>query len=181
MRDHVQPKPPHDKDVSRIRHNGDVNSVFISDVHLGFSGCSAEYLCDFLDKVRCKNLYLVGDIIDFWALRRSNVVPPGVGQQVEDWAARHELDRRHIDQLRSGSALGRVLAAALVMLYDPAKKLSRIHLNIQQCSAAAERIFEIETRGPRNHDRASSCSRMRAPIVAMLPAPKVMTRSPGST
>jgi len=50
----------------------------------------------------------------FWALRRSNVVPPGVGQQVEDWAARHELDRRHIDQLRSGSALGRVLAAALI-------------------------------------------------------------------
>jgi biopolymer transport protein ExbB len=50
----------------------------------------------------------------FWALRRGNVVPVGVGQQVEDWAARHELDRRHIDQLRSGSALGRVLAAALV-------------------------------------------------------------------
>jgi biopolymer transport protein ExbB len=50
----------------------------------------------------------------FWALRRSNVVPSGVGQQVEDWAARHELDRRHIEQLRSGSALGRVLAAALV-------------------------------------------------------------------
>jgi biopolymer transport protein ExbB len=50
----------------------------------------------------------------FWALRRGNVVPPGVGQQVEDWAARHELDRRHIDQLRNGSALGRVLSAALV-------------------------------------------------------------------
>ena len=50
----------------------------------------------------------------FWALRRHRVVPPGVGEQVEDWAARHELDRRHIDQLRSGSALGRVLAAALV-------------------------------------------------------------------
>ena len=50
----------------------------------------------------------------FWALRRNNVIPPGVGQQVEDWAARHELDRRHIDQLRAGSAMGRVLAAALV-------------------------------------------------------------------
>jgi biopolymer transport protein ExbB len=50
----------------------------------------------------------------FWALRSNNVIPVGVGQQVEDWAARHELDRRHIDQLRSGSALGRVLAAALV-------------------------------------------------------------------
>ena len=50
----------------------------------------------------------------FWALRRRNVVPEGVGKQVEEWAARHELDRRHIDQLRSGSAMGRVLAAALV-------------------------------------------------------------------
>ncbi|HET6593343.1 MAG TPA: MotA/TolQ/ExbB proton channel family protein [Xanthomonadales bacterium] len=50
----------------------------------------------------------------FWALRRSNVVPAGVGQQVEDWAARHELDRRHIEQLRAGSAMGKVLAAALV-------------------------------------------------------------------
>jgi biopolymer transport protein ExbB len=50
----------------------------------------------------------------FWALRRANVVPDGVGKQVEEWAARHELDRRHIDQLRTGSALGRVLAAALV-------------------------------------------------------------------
>jgi biopolymer transport protein ExbB len=50
----------------------------------------------------------------FWALRRPNVVPDGVGKQVEEWAARHELDRRHIEQLRSGSALGRVLAAALV-------------------------------------------------------------------
>ncbi len=49
-----------------------------------------------------------------WALRRSNVVPDGLGEQVEKWASQHELDRRHIDQLRSGSALGRVLAAALV-------------------------------------------------------------------
>ena len=50
----------------------------------------------------------------FWALRRNNVVPPDLGGKVEEWAARHELDRRHIEQLRSGSALGRVLAAALV-------------------------------------------------------------------
>jgi len=50
----------------------------------------------------------------FWTLRRSRVVPADIGTQVEDWAARHELDRRHIDQLRSGSMLGRVLAAGLV-------------------------------------------------------------------
>jgi len=62
----------------------------------------------------CSVLALAIIVERFWALRRSNVVPPGVGQQVEDWAARHELDRRHIEQLRSGSALGRVLAAGLV-------------------------------------------------------------------
>jgi biopolymer transport protein ExbB len=50
----------------------------------------------------------------FWSLQRRKVVPDGVGEQVEQWAAKHELDRRHIDQLRAGSALGRVLAAALV-------------------------------------------------------------------
>jgi len=35
------------------------------------------------------------------------------------------------------------LAIALVMLYDPVKRLSKIHLSIQQSSAAADRIFEI--------------------------------------
>jgi biopolymer transport protein ExbB len=49
----------------------------------------------------------------FWALRRSNVVPDGVGEQVEEWAARHELDERHLEQLRENSALGKVLAVAL--------------------------------------------------------------------
>jgi len=49
-----------------------------------------------------------------WTLRRSKVVPKGIGEQVKDWAARHELDRRHIEQLREESALGRVLAGALI-------------------------------------------------------------------
>lgn len=49
-----------------------------------------------------------------WSLRRSRVVPDDLGGKVEEWAARHELDRRHIEQLRSGSVLGRVLAAGLV-------------------------------------------------------------------
>lgn len=55
----------------------------------------------------------------FWTLRRSNVTPPNVGQQVQEWAARHELDKRHIDQLRGSSALGRVLAAALANRHRP--------------------------------------------------------------
>lgn len=58
------------------------------------------------------SLTIIGE--RFWALQRKKVVPDGIGQQVEGWAARHELDRRHIEQLRSESAMGRVLAAALV-------------------------------------------------------------------
>ena len=46
-------------------------SVFISDVHLGFRGCSAGYLLDFLHSIETENLYLVGDIVDLWSLKKS--------------------------------------------------------------------------------------------------------------
>ena len=46
-------------------------SVFISDVHLGFKGCSADYLLDFLRSIETETLYLVGDIIDIWSLRKT--------------------------------------------------------------------------------------------------------------
>jgi UDP-2,3-diacylglucosamine pyrophosphatase LpxH len=48
-----------------------VRSVFISDVHLGFKGCRAAFLLDFLRRVECEQLYLVGDIIDLWSLERT--------------------------------------------------------------------------------------------------------------
>lgn len=45
-------------------------SIFISDVHLGTKNCKAEYLCDFLKHNHCDTLYLVGDIIDAWQIRK---------------------------------------------------------------------------------------------------------------
>lgn len=45
-------------------------SIFISDVHLGFSGCSAQYLLDFLRSTRCEYLFLVGDIVDIWQMKK---------------------------------------------------------------------------------------------------------------
>ena len=45
-------------------------SAFISDVHLGTPDCKAAYLLDFLRKLRCEKLYLVGDIIDLEALEK---------------------------------------------------------------------------------------------------------------
>ncbi len=46
-------------------------SVFISDVHLGTRGARCEFLADFLRRVSCQHLFLVGDIIDGWRLRKS--------------------------------------------------------------------------------------------------------------
>ncbi|MFO0775699.1 MAG: UDP-2,3-diacylglucosamine diphosphatase [Nitrospiraceae bacterium] len=45
-------------------------TVWISDIHLGFRGCSADHLLDFLHSVHCDYLYLVGDIIDVWEMRK---------------------------------------------------------------------------------------------------------------
>jgi UDP-2,3-diacylglucosamine pyrophosphatase LpxH len=47
-----------------------VRSVFISDIHLGTAGCQAHALLDFLRVTRCDYLYLVGDIVDGWQLKR---------------------------------------------------------------------------------------------------------------
>lgn len=53
-----------DHEPSRYR------TVFISDIHLGTPGCQAEALLDFLKHHPSDTLYLVGDIIDGWQLRR---------------------------------------------------------------------------------------------------------------
>lgn len=45
-------------------------TVWLSDIHLGFKDCRAEYLLDFLASVDCDTLYLVGDIVDLWSLKR---------------------------------------------------------------------------------------------------------------
>lgn len=46
-------------------------AIWISDIHLGTRGCQAELLLDFLKHHECDDLYLVGDILDGWRLRRS--------------------------------------------------------------------------------------------------------------
>jgi UDP-2,3-diacylglucosamine pyrophosphatase LpxH len=46
-------------------------TVFLSDIHLGTRGCQAELLLGFIRSIEAETIYLVGDIIDCWALRRS--------------------------------------------------------------------------------------------------------------
>ncbi|RMH91049.1 UDP-2,3-diacylglucosamine diphosphatase [Lysobacter pythonis] len=51
-----------------------LRTVFISDVHLGARHCHARELAEFLGRLHCRKLYLVGDIVDLWwmAQRRAH-------------------------------------------------------------------------------------------------------------
>jgi len=57
--------------ASDIRRFHRYRTVWISDVHLGTRGCNADMLLAFLDAVETDSLYLVGDIVDGWRLKRS--------------------------------------------------------------------------------------------------------------
>lgn len=45
-------------------------TVWISDIHLGTRGCNAAMLLDFLRSIESETLYLVGDIVDGWRLKK---------------------------------------------------------------------------------------------------------------
>ena len=59
--DHIRLQPP----TTHYR------TVFLSDIHLGTRGSRADFLADFLGSITCDKLFLVGDIIDGWRLRKS--------------------------------------------------------------------------------------------------------------
>lgn len=59
-------------------------SIFISDVHLGFRGCQARFVLDFLQSTQCKQLYLVGDIVDMWAMKNGLYWPDSHNQVVRE-------------------------------------------------------------------------------------------------
>lgn len=45
-------------------------TVWLSDIHLGCKDCKANYLLDFLQHHTIGTLFLVGDIVDMWALSK---------------------------------------------------------------------------------------------------------------
>lgn len=60
-----------EKKDNKIVEKRAFRTLFISDVHLGSKGCQAELLLDFLRYHRADTIYLVGDIIDGWRLKKS--------------------------------------------------------------------------------------------------------------
>ncbi len=72
---------------------GRVRTIWLSDIHLGTRDCRAEALLEFLDTHESDFLYLVGDIVDFWMLRRAPY-----------WAHTHsDVLRRLVAKARAGT------------------------------------------------------------------------------
>src|SRR6201992_1038748 len=59
---------PHDDNPDEVHR---YRTIWLSDIHLGSNGCQASYLLDFLRHNESEELYLVGDIIDGWQLKKS--------------------------------------------------------------------------------------------------------------
>ncbi|EGG94948.1 Ser/Thr protein phosphatase family protein, UDP-2,3-diacylglucosamine hydrolase [gamma proteobacterium IMCC1989] len=55
-------------------------TVWLSDIHLGCKDCKAEYLLDFLNNSTIDTLFLVGDIVDLWALSKKFLWPASITQ-----------------------------------------------------------------------------------------------------
>ncbi|WP_370263177.1 UDP-2,3-diacylglucosamine diphosphatase [Limnobacter sp.] len=64
----LQPSAQAIKDQEVADHR--YRTIWISDIHLGTPGCQAGALLHFLKHNECDTLYLVGDIIDGWQLRK---------------------------------------------------------------------------------------------------------------
>ena len=50
-----------------------VRSIFLSDIHLGTKACQANRLLEFLKEYSAENVFLLGDIVDLWAMKRGAV------------------------------------------------------------------------------------------------------------
>ncbi len=66
-RKRVSSQPPQVPKARPFRHH---RTIFISDTHLGTRGCKADMLADFLSHNSCDTLYLVGDVVDGWQMKR---------------------------------------------------------------------------------------------------------------
>ena len=68
----IKPRVPE----RRLEERRTYRTIWISDVHLGTKGCNHELLIDFLDHTDSDTMYLVGDIIDGWRLKKKFYWPP---------------------------------------------------------------------------------------------------------
>ena len=113
-------------------------TVWVSDVHLGTRGCNAEMLVDFLRSIECETLYLVGDIIDGWRLRKGWYWPD----------AHNEVIRRVLKMAHRGTRVVFVVGNHDEMLRDYAGlTFGGVELVLEAVHETADGRFLLVTHG----------------------------------
>lgn len=56
--------------MPKINFHKNYRSIWISDIHLGTEGSKSEMLLEFLKNTESKYLFLVGDIVDGWSMKK---------------------------------------------------------------------------------------------------------------
>ncbi|RJG37443.1 UDP-2,3-diacylglucosamine diphosphatase [Motilimonas pumila] len=111
-------------------------TVWISDVHLGFKDCKADYLLQFLASIRCDKLILAGDIIDFWAIKRQPY-----------WPASHmQVVQQLLEMAKQGTQIIYVPGnhdAAIRQLGQPELNLTEIHHQYCHTSISGETVLVV--------------------------------------
>ena len=79
--------------ISGIHKSAPARSVFISDLHLGTRDCQAQELAEFLRNTEMETLFLVGDVVDLWGMRRGIYWP----------ASHHDVLRLMVEKARRGT------------------------------------------------------------------------------
>src|SRR5579864_3050487 len=112
-------------------------TIWISDVHLGTRGCKAEFLLDFLRRNNADTMYLTGDIVDCWRLRRSWYWPQSHNDIVQEMLRKVRSGTRviwvpgnHDECLRDYTALrfgGVEVAAEAVHVTADGRRLLVVH------------------------------------------------------
>jgi UDP-2,3-diacylglucosamine pyrophosphatase LpxH len=92
-------------------------AVFLSDIHLATKACRAEELVSFLKSHDAETIYLVGDIVDFWRIRRGARWTPAQVEVLKEFLIKAQrgakvvyIPGNHDDELRAfaGTVLGNI-------------------------------------------------------------------------
>ncbi len=102
-------------EASVMRNKHQVRSVFLSDLHLGARSCQAERLLSFLNHIDPEQVFLIGDVVDLWSLKRRTYWPAShqavfakllslskEGRRVVLIPGNHDADLREFSSLQFG-------------------------------------------------------------------------------
>lgn len=141
-------------------------TLFISDVHLGTRTSQVEMLLDFLKETDADTIYLVGDIVDFWRVRRGaswpqshNDVLQKILRKVRKGARVVFIPGNHDDCLRQycGTKFGGI-ELALQSIHETADGKRYLVMHGDEFDVVVRNMEWLAFLGDRGYELALACN-----------------------